>query len=176
MKNTHIKFSTPNLPFRGEGGVKVFLVILSLMFSTLSFAIDDHQLPNPEQQKAYELITSELRCLVCQNQTIADSNAELAGDLRRQVFEMLQQGKSKDEIVQFMTDRYGDFVLYNPLLKTKTALLWLGPIAFLMAGFIMVFWVIRRKKKTVNAPIDQNKQALIHKLLVEDQQDNGDQT
>jgi cytochrome c-type biogenesis protein CcmH len=93
--------------------MKLWLLALSLIISSQCFAIDDHQLTDPKQQKAYELIISELRCLVCQNQTIADSNAELAADLRRQTFEMLQQGKSKDEIVQFMTDRYGDFVLYG---------------------------------------------------------------
>lgn len=151
--------------------MKKSLFALLLLISGQVFAIDDHQLPDPEQQKAYELITSELRCLVCQNQTIADSNAELAGDLRRQVFEMLQQGKSKDEIVKFMTDRYGDFVLYNPPLKTKTALLWLGPVAFLIIGIVMISWVIRRRKKAEPAPIDKDKQERIRHLLEE-----GDQT
>jgi len=144
---------------------------LLLLISGQVFAIDNHQLTDPKQQKAYEVITSELRCLVCQNQTIADSNAELAGDLRRQVFEMLQQGKSKDEIVKFMTDRYGDFVLYNPPLKTKTALLWLGPVAFLIIGIVMISWVIRRRKKAEPAPIDKDKQERIRHLL-----DEGDQT
>ena len=144
---------------------------LLLLISGQVFAIDNHQLTDPKQQKAYEVITSELRCLVCQNQTIADSNAELAGDLRRQVFEMLQQGKSKDEIVKFMTDRYGDFVLYNPPLKTKTALLWLGPVAFLITGIVMISWVIHRKKKAEPALIDKDKQERIRHLL-----DEGDQT
>jgi len=147
------------------------LIILLLIVSAQVFAVDYHQLPNPEQQKAYETIISELRCLVCQNQTIADSNAELAADLRRQVYEMLQQGKSKDEIVKFMTDRYGDFVLYNPPLKTKTALLWLGPVAFLITGIVMISWVIHRKKKAEPAPIDKDKQERIRHLL-----DEGDQT
>ena len=169
MKDKHIKSSTPNLPFRGGRGGKGFLIVLLLMFSTLSFAIDDHQLANPEQQKTYELIISELRCLVCQNQTIADSNAELAGDLRRQVFEMLQQGKSKDEIVTFMTDRYGDFVLYNPPLKTKTALLWLGPFALLLTGLSMIALVIRRKKKAATTIIDKDKQEQIRHLLFDDE-------
>jgi cytochrome c-type biogenesis protein CcmH len=141
------------------------LVIILLFAVQASFAIDERQLADPEQQKTYELINTELRCLVCQNQTIADSNAELAGDLRRQVFEMLQQGKSKDEIIQFMTDRYGDFVLYNPPLKSKTALLWLGPIAFLLTGFAMILWVIRRKKHTTSTVLDKTKQEKIRQLL-----------
>ncbi len=151
--------------------MKHWLLVLLFLVSTLGFAIDDHQLADPEQQKAYELIISELRCLVCQNQTIADSNAELAADLRRQVYEMLQQGKSKDDIVQFMTDRYGDFVLYNPPLQIKTALIWLGQIAFLLTGLIMISWIIRRKKKTEPTIIDKDKQKLIRQLL-----DDGDQS
>lgn len=145
--------------------IKLWFFAFTLLIATQGFAIDDHQLSDPEQQKTYELINSELRCLVCQNQTIADSNAELAGDLRRQVFEMLQQGKSKDEIIQFMTDRYGDFVLYNPPLKTKTALLWLGPIAFLLTGFTMIFWFIRRKKQAAVTVFDKGKQEKMRQLL-----------
>lgn len=141
------------------------LIILLLVISAQAFAVDYHQLPNPEQQKAYESIISELRCLVCQNQTIADSNAELAADLRRQVYEMLQQGKSKDDVLQFMTERYGDFVLYNPPFKAKTGLLWLGPLLFLIIGLAMIMWVIRRKKQAPVTAIDKDKQEKIRRLL-----------
>ncbi|MDO9105071.1 MAG: cytochrome c-type biogenesis protein CcmH [Methylovulum sp.] len=122
------------------------LILLLLLSPLAAHAIDSRQFAHPEQQAAYETLISELRCLVCQNQTIADSNAELASDLRRQVYEMLQQGKSRDEIVQFMTDRYGDFVLYKPPFKAKTGLLWLGPVVFLLLGLMAVVWVVRRKK------------------------------
>lgn len=155
--------------------MKLGLLTILLIMSTQCFAIDDHQFTDPQQQKTYELIISELRCLVCQNQTIADSNAELAADLRRQTFEMLQQGKSKDEIVQFMTDRYGDFVLYNPPLKTKTALLWLGPIAFLLMGLTIIAWFIRRKRQATVTAIDTDKQELIRRLLLENNNEDGDQ-
>jgi cytochrome c-type biogenesis protein CcmH len=141
------------------------LIILLLVISAQAFAVDYHQLPNPEQQKAYESIISELRCLVCQNQTIADSNAELAADLRRQVYEMLQQGKSKDDVLQFMTERYGDFVLYNPPFKAKTGLLWLGPLLFLIIGLAMIMWIIRRKKQAPVTAIDKDKQEKIRRLL-----------
>jgi cytochrome c-type biogenesis protein CcmH len=170
FKEGYLSFSILN-----RWSFDAFLMALLLTISSASFAIDDHQLADPQQQKAYELIISELRCLVCQNQTIADSNAELAGDLRRQVFEMLQQGKSKDDIVQFMTDRYGDFVLYNPPLKSKTALLWLGPIAFLIIGLAMVAWFIRRKKQAATIVIDKGKQEKIHQLLFENKE-NEDQS
>lgn len=147
---------------------KHWLMILLLVIATRIFAVDTHQFADSEQQKTYEKIISELRCLVCQNQTIADSNAELAGDLRRQVYEMLQKGKSKDEIIRFMTDRYGDFVLYNPPFKPKTGLLWVGPSAFLLIGLVMVFWIIRRKKQTVSTVIDKEKQEKIRRLLLND--------
>lgn len=131
-------------------------------------AIDTHTFNNPQQQDAYESLTSQLRCLVCQNQTIADSNAELAGDLRRQVYEMLQQGKSRAEIVQFMTDRYGDFVLYNPPFKAKTGLLWLGPALFLLLGLIGLYGFTKRKKNTVSqTEITSEKLAKIRSLLDE---------
>jgi cytochrome c-type biogenesis protein CcmH len=109
---------------------------------------------------------------VCQNQPIGDSNAELAADLRRQVYEMLQQGKSKTDIQQFMTDRYGDFVLYNPPFKAKTGLLWLGPVAFLVVGLLTVFLFVRRKKTL--APVIENteKLAAVRRLLTEKDTEN----
>lgn len=144
------------------------LILLLILSSVVAHAIDSRQFANPGQQEAYETLTSELRCLVCQNQTIADSNAELASDLRRQVYEMLQQGKSRDEIVQFMTDRYGDFVLYKPPFKAKTGLLWLGPVVFLVLGIIAVFLVVKRKKQAAAQESGQaEKLAKIRRLLDE---------
>ena len=92
-------------------------------------------------------ITAELRCLVCQNQTIADSNAGLAVDLRRETREMLRQGKTDAEIIAYMTDRYGDFVLYRPPLKSTTALLWFGPAAMLAIGAAVLVLVLRRRTR-----------------------------
>jgi cytochrome c-type biogenesis protein CcmH len=92
-------------------------------------------------------IAGELRCLVCQNQTIADSHADLAQDLRRQVREMLQQGKSDQEIIDYMTARYGDFVLYRPPLKATTALLWFGPALLFVGGIAGLVLVLRRRSR-----------------------------
>ncbi|MFK5951122.1 MAG: cytochrome c-type biogenesis protein CcmH [Methylococcales bacterium] len=146
-----------------------FLKFLILIFiSSNSFAaIEYHKFVQPEQEATYKLLTKELRCLVCQNQTIADSNADLAKDLRRQVYEMLQQGKSKDQIIEFMTQRYGDFVLYNPPFKAKTGLLWIGPFAFLLIGLIMLIWVSRRRKNQHNELTENElqKKARIKSLL-----------
>lgn len=152
--------------------MKYLLILVLLTISVSCLAVDSRQLANPEQQKAYESLTSELRCLVCQNQTIADSHAELAEDLRRQVFEMLQQGKSKAEILQFMTDRYGDFVLYNPPFKAKTGLLWLGPFAFLIIGLVVVFIFVRRRKAESLTTISAEKEQKIRSLLLETSEPN----
>ena len=92
-------------------------------------------------------ISAELRCLVCQNQTIADSHADLAQDLRGQVREMLRQGKSEAQILDYMTQRYGDFVLYRPPVKSTTTLLWYGPAALLIGGVLVLILVLRRRSK-----------------------------
>ncbi len=102
---------------------------------------------NPVLEARMMAIASELRCLVCQNQTIADSHAELAVDLRKQVREMLLAGKSEQEIADYMTARYGDFVLYRPPFKALTALLWIGPAAMVVIGLGALFVVLRRRSR-----------------------------
>ncbi len=92
-------------------------------------------------------IAAELRCLVCQNQTIADSHADLAQDLRQQVREMLQKGQSDAQIIDYMTQRYGDFVLYRPPVKSTTALLWYGPALLMLGGLGVLAVVLRRRSK-----------------------------
>lgn len=92
-------------------------------------------------------IASELRCLVCQNQTIADSHADLAEDLRREIRTLLRQGATDEEIAKYMTDRYGDFVLYRPPVKPTTILLWFGPAALLVAGLAVLIRALRRRSK-----------------------------
>jgi cytochrome c-type biogenesis protein CcmH len=92
-------------------------------------------------------IAAELRCLVCQNQTIADSHADLAQDLRQQVRVQLREGRSEAEILRYMTERYGDFVLYRPPVKASTALLWFGPALLLVGGVAMLLVVLRRRAR-----------------------------
>jgi cytochrome c-type biogenesis protein CcmH len=92
-------------------------------------------------------VASELRCLVCQNQTIADSHAALAVDLRNQVRDMLRRGDSREQVVEYMTARYGDFVLYRPPLKQSTALLWFGPALLMVAGLVVLVVVLRRRAR-----------------------------
>jgi cytochrome c-type biogenesis protein CcmH len=116
-------------------------------------AIDANgQLENPLLQSRFEQITKELRCLVCQNESIADSNVDLAQDLRRQVREMLVAGKSDDAIFQFMTDRYGEFVRFAPPLSAKTLLIWGAPFFMLLLGALIIVRVVRQRSRL---PIDE---------------------
>lgn len=106
---------------------------------------------SPEQEERYKKLTFELRCAVCQNQNLADSDAPLAHDLRNEIYDMMQAGKSDEEIKQFMVDRYGDFVLYRPPVKGNTLALWLMPGILLGVGAIAVFFVIRNRNRRIAA-------------------------
>ena len=111
-------------------------------------ALDDYgQLQDPALQARFEHITAQLRCLVCQNESIADSNVELASDLRRQVREMLVAGQSDDAIFKFMTDRYGEFVRFNPPLETKTLFIWGAPFVMLLLGVLIVYRIVRQRSR-----------------------------
>ena len=114
---------------------------------------------SPEAQAALEprlnKLAAELRCLVCQNQSLADSNAELAVDLKNQVRDMIRAGKSDDEIKTYLTDRYGDFVLYRPPMRTTTWLLWAGPFVLLAGGAIVLVRVLRRRQASLVAAESQ---------------------
>jgi cytochrome c-type biogenesis protein CcmH len=115
--------------------------------------LDSHgQLQDPVLQHRFERITKELRCLVCQNESIADSNVELASDLRRQVREMLIAGRNDDAIFTFMTDRYGEFVRFAPPLTAKTALIWGAPFFMLLVGAFIIFRVVRQRSRM---PLDE---------------------
>jgi cytochrome c-type biogenesis protein CcmH len=132
------------------------VLTLTLTLSAMSGAfaeppaagLDDHaQLQDPALQVRFERIAKELRCLQCQNESIADSNADLARDLRRQVREMLVEGKSDDAIFTFMTDRYGEFVRFAPPLSPKTALIWGAPFFMLLLGGAIIYRVVRQRSR-----------------------------
>ncbi len=112
------------------------------LFFFLAFSVSAQEplvFENLQQQERFNRLTNELRCLVCQNQNLADSDAPLAHDLRNEVFAMMQAGKSNDEIKQFLVERYGDFVLYRPPVQINTYVLWLSPLILLLGGA----WVLR---------------------------------
>ena len=123
------------------------LIILGLIFAwSAAVAIDTEKaFDDPELQARYEKIIDEVRCLKCQNQTIKDSNAFLAGDLRREIRRMIEEGMSDDEIFDFLVERYGDFALYRPRASGKTLVLWVAPAVFLLGGGILLFNIVRRR-------------------------------
>ncbi len=118
----------------------MFITLFSIMISFNSFAaIDAYEFETAEQEKIYGGLIQELRCLVCQNNNIADSNADLAKDLRTETYELVLKGKSRDEVVDYMLVRYGDFVVYSPPLKGSTYLLWFGPFVLLLIILVMLY-------------------------------------
>ena len=123
----------------------IFVLTLALC-PGLSLAMDaDSKLSDPVQQETYERLTHEVRCLVCQNQTIADSSAPLAGDLRREIRQMIAAGRSEAEVKTFLLDRYGDFVLYKPRFIATTAMLWLAPLLLLLIGGVAMRRILKRR-------------------------------
>ncbi len=120
------------------------------------------------QESRYKALIAELRCLVCQNQNLADSNAELARDLRLLTHNMILSGSSDTEIVQFMVSRYGDFVLYRPPFKPSTALLWLAPLLFLSVGCFVLFRLFRDRKHINSSDIPPAQRAKVRKLMRDD--------
>jgi cytochrome c-type biogenesis protein CcmH len=123
---------------------------------------------NPQVEARLKALAVELRCLVCQNQTLADSNAPLAEDLRREVREMIAKNMSDKEIIDFLVTRYGDFVLYRPPLKTTTTLLWVGPFLLLIGGATaLVLALRRRQKKLSDVALSEAERNRVAQLLSE---------
>lgn len=127
---------------------KTILFLLLFLIKAQAFSNTFYPLDTPKQDAQFSHLLRELRCLVCQNQDLADSNAGLAKDLRDEVYKLVKQGNSDDEIVHYLTARYGDFILFKPPVKAITALLWFGPALFLCLG-LMIFWLtcLRRVRK-----------------------------
>jgi len=146
---------------------KLILLLLFTVMGTAFAGVEVHEFEQAEQEQQYNRLIAELRCLVCQNQNLADSNAELAQDLRQEVYEMIQNGASDQEIVNFMVARYGDFVLYRPPFKTTTAFLWIGPFIILIAGFVILLVFIRKRKQAGAVELDESEHARARELLNE---------
>lgn len=137
-----------------KGALSTVFTILLLLPMERAMAIDPSaELADPEQQALYEQITAEVRCLVCQNQTIADSTAPLAADLRREIRRMIEAGQAEGEIKDFLVDRYGGFVLYKPRFQSWNILLWVAPLVLLLVG---LFAVARFARNRAALPIDED--------------------
>ena len=120
---------------------------------------------SPEHEQRYRTLVDELRCLVCQNQTIAESNADLASDLRREVYRMVEDGRSAEEIAGFMVARYGDFVLYRPPLRGGTIALWAGPFLLAATGLTVLAVYLRRRRRAPTAPLDADERRRVQRIF-----------
>jgi len=145
---------------------KVLALLLLGCLPLLAQASTEPTMLDPVSQKRLVDLSAQLRCLVCQNQSIAESNAELAVDLRNQINEQIKLGRSDKEIVDFMVTRYGDFVLYRPPFKATTALLWIGPIALLLLA-VLVFYrtLVSRRARVDERPLTEAERAEAQRML-----------
>lgn len=127
-------------------------MLLALLLSGAAHgAIDAYEFGSEAERERYRTLVEELRCPKCQNQNIADSNAPIAMDLRREIFRMLEEGQSNEQIIDFLVDRYGDFVRYKPPVDARTLVLWYGPVVLLVFGFGVLAVILMRRRRA-NAP------------------------
>ena len=156
---------------------RILLAMLALTMSVAAMAaIDTYEFDTEEQRARFYQLSNELRCPKCQNQNIADSDAPIAADLRQEVFRLLEDGRSDDEIVDYMVARYGEFVRYKPALNRDTAVLWFGPLAFLLVGVLALVLLVRRRQRAVNessdAGLSPQEQKRLDELLNKKSQDD----
>lgn len=146
--------------------MKVLVLICALLFSMPAFAIavDEAPLQNPAQEETARALMKELRCLVCQNQSIEDSDADLARDLRRIVRERVAAGDTPDEVKAYLVARYGDWVLLEPPLKGRTIMLWAGPFIMLLLGGVMLL-ILRKRKAAEDTPLSADEEERLRTLL-----------
>ena len=144
------------------------LISLVLLACSLSLAVAGEAPPavaDPVLEAKVQSLSEVLRCLVCQNQTLADSHADLAIDLKNQVREMLSQGKTEEQVIDYMVERYGDFVLYRPPLKNTTWLLWAAPFLLLFGGLLGLFWLLKRRHGVSEEPLAEVDRQAAARLL-----------
>ncbi|MFY9621472.1 MAG: cytochrome c-type biogenesis protein [Pyrinomonadaceae bacterium] len=143
-------------------------ILFTLGFLPAVYAQVARPIEDPAIEARMKYLTKELRCLVCQNETLADSQAPLAEDLRREIREQIKAGKSDQEILAYATQRYGDFVLYNPPVKASTYLLWFGPFVLLVGGTAFLYRYVKRRRDLIEAkPLTSDERSRAEKLLKE---------
>jgi cytochrome c-type biogenesis protein CcmH len=141
------------------------VTLLLLSFSAYSATLADYTFDDPQKGEEFRHVIEKMRCLVCQNESLAGSNAELAVDLRNEIYEMMKAGQSKDDIVKFMVARYGDFVLYDPPVKPTTYPIWFGPIILFLLGAFVLFRILRRKNLSRETELSAEEQQRLDSLL-----------
>ncbi len=140
------------------------LIMVLISLAAPALAKEAKPVEDPQIEQRMQALTQQLRCLVCQNETLADSRADLAEDLRKEIREQMKAGKSDQEIIAFLTQRYGDFVLYKPPVKATTYLLWFGPFVLLLGGTLLLYRYLKHRREIIQ---DQPLTAAEHKRAEE---------
>ncbi|MCG7371325.1 cytochrome c-type biogenesis protein CcmH [Pseudomonas luteola] len=144
------------------------LLLLFVSIGVAQAAIETFAYTNDAERERFQALTRELRCPKCQNQDLADSNAPIAADLRGEIHRLMNEGKSDEQIINYLVARYGEFVMYRPPVEQRTWLLWYGPAAFLILGFCIILIIVRRRQQQTlpsNAPLSADEQARLASLL-----------
>ncbi len=145
--------------------ILITFVVLSLSSSVIAVQIEFHSFENVQREKLYLDLIAELRCVKCQNQNLAESNAELARDMRDKTYTMIVEGKSREDVVNYMTARYGDFVLYKPPFKSKTLLLWAGPPLLLLLSMFLLLKIVRNQSKQQPEKLSDAERESVRSIL-----------
>src|SRR5712664_1518559 len=145
------------------------LILLLIALAGPALAKEAKPVEDPQIDQRMQALTQQLRCLVCQNETLADSRADLAEDLRKEIREQMKAGKSDQEIIAFLTQRYGDFVLYKPQVKSTTYLLWFGPFVLLIGGTFMLYQYLKQRRGMIaDKPLSAEERKRAEELLTKD--------
>jgi cytochrome c-type biogenesis protein CcmH len=159
--------------------IKVFAVFGLLLHVQLGYAaIEIHEFKNEIDRQRYQSFIDEMRCPKCQNQNLSGSDSPIAMDLRRELYLMIEQGKSDQEIVNFMVERYGEFILYRPRLSPATLLLWAAPVLLLVLGALLLLMIVRKRRRMameVEGGLSQQERARLDALLKTDPKNNNKQ-
>ncbi|MBT3026668.1 MAG: cytochrome c-type biogenesis protein CcmH [Candidatus Thiodiazotropha sp. (ex Ctena orbiculata)] len=141
------------------------ILLLNLLPGLHAATLAEYTFDEPDKVEDFRDIIEEMRCLVCQNESLAGSNAELAIDLRNEIYEMMKSGQEKQDIIDFMVARYGDFVLYSPPLKPTTYPIWFGPLIVFLIGGVVLFRILRRKSVTQETELSAEEEQRLNRLL-----------
>ena len=150
--------------------VSIVVLLLVIAASPLPAAVtlESFTFPTPAEEQHFKDVIGQLRCLVCQNETLADSDADLAHDLRAEVYEMMKSGKSDKQVIDFLVNRYGDFVLYNPPVKPSTYLIWYGPFVLLAIAVLLLIRAVGRQRQVQEPEISAEERKRLERLLGDD--------
>jgi len=152
---------TRNLLF----SIVLLLLVIAAPPLLAAVTLESFTFPTPAEEQHFKDVIGQLRCLVCQNETLADSDADLAHDLRAEVYEMMKSGKSDKEVIDFLVNRYGDFVLYNPPVKPSTYLIWYGPFVLLAIAVLLLIRAVGRQRQVQEPEISAEERKRLERLL-----------